>query len=71
MRSLSSVQPLVGPQAVLVPQRLSTVAAEEAPSRVGEHVSAQFRFLGESLGAVGAGEGPLSTVNPQMALEVP
>lgn len=71
MGSLSRVQPLVGPQAVGVSQRLSTVAAEEPSSGVGEHVPAQLWFLGERLAALGAGERPLAAVDPQMALQVP
>lgn len=68
---VSGVQPLVGLQAVGVPQRLPTVAAEEASTRVGEHVAAELRLLGEALLALGAGEGLLSVVDPQVALQVP
>lgn len=65
------VQPLVGLQAVGVPQRPPTVAAEEASTRVGEHVAAQLRLLGEALLALGAGEGLVSAVDPQVGLQVP
>lgn len=65
------VQPLVGLQAVGVPQRPPTVAAEEAPPRVGEHVAAQLRLLGEALLALGAGEGLVPAVDPQVGLQVP
>lgn len=65
------VQPLVGLQAVGVPQRLPAVAAEEASPRVGEHVAAQLRLLGEALLALGAGEGLVSVVDPQVGLQVP
>lgn len=71
MRPLSSVQPLVGLQAVRVPQRFSTVAAQETSSCVGKHVATELRFLGESLVTLGAGIRLLSVVDPQMALEVP
>lgn len=71
MGSLSSVQPLVGLQAVRVPQRFSAVATEETSSCVGKHVPTEFRFLGEGLVALGAGIQLLSVVDPQMALEVP
>lgn len=70
MRPFSSVQSLVGLEAVRVPQGLSAVAAEETSSGVGQHVAAQLRFLGETLVALGAGIWLLSTVNSQMALEV-
>lgn len=69
--SLSGVQPLVRLQTVWVPQRFPTVAAEEAPSGVGEHVPAEIRFLGEALAALGAGKRLLSAVSSQMALQVP
>lgn len=65
------VQPLVSLEAVRVPQRLSTVAAEEASTRVGQHVPAEFRLLGEALLALGAGERLFPVVGPQVALEVP
>lgn len=68
---VSGVQPLVSLQAVRIPQRLPAVAAEEASARVGEHVPAQLRLLGEALLALGAGEGLFSVVGPQVALEVP
>lgn len=71
MGPVSSVQSLVGPEAVGVPQRLATVAAEETSPGVGKHVPAEFRFLGETLVTLGAGKRLLSVVNPQMALEVP
>lgn len=71
MGPLSSVQPLVGLEAVRVPQRFPTVAAEETSSGVGEHVPAQVWFLGEALVALGAGIRLLPVVNPQMRLEVP
>ena len=71
MGPLSSVQPLVGLEAVRVPQRFSAVAAEEPPPGVGKHVAAELRFLGEALVALGAGIRLLSAVDPEMALEVP
>lgn len=71
MGSLSSVQPLMGLEAVRVPQRLSTVAAEETSSSVGEHVPTEVWFLGEAQVTLGAGIRFLSTVNPQMRLQVP
>ncbi len=71
MGSLSSVQPLVGLQAVWVPQRFATVAAEETSTRVGEHVPTELWLLGEALVALGARIRFLSVVDPQMALEVP
>jgi len=71
MGSLSGVQSLVGLQTVGVPQRFPTVAAEETPSGVGEHVPAEIWFLGESQVALGTRKRPLSTVSPQMALQVP
>lgn len=71
MGSFSSVQPLVGLQCVRVPQRLSTVAAEEAAPGVGQHVPAKFLFLREILVAFGARIRLLSVVDSQMAIEVP
>lgn len=70
MGPFSSVQSLVGLQAVRVPQRFSTVATEETSPSVGKHVPAKFWFLRESLVALGAGIRLLSIVNSQMALEV-
>lgn len=71
MGPLSSVQSLVGLQAVWVPQRFSTVATEEAAPGVGKHVPTQLWLLGETLVALGARVRLLSVVNPQMTLEVP
>lgn len=71
MGPVSSVKSLVGLEAVRVPQRSSTVAAEEPSPGVGEHVPAEFRLLGERPVALSARKWPLSVVNPQMALEVP
>lgn len=71
MGPVPGVQPLVGLQAVGVPQGPPTVAAEEASARVGEHVAAQLRLLGEALLALGAGEGLVSVVDPQVGLQVP
>lgn len=68
---VSGVQPLVSLQAVRIPQRLSTVAAEEASTRVGEHVPSEFRLLGEALLALAAGERLFSVVDPQVAVQVP
>ena len=71
MGPFSRVQPLMRPQAVRVPQRFPTVAAEEASSGVGKHVPAQVWFLREALVALGARIRLLSVVNSQMRLEVP
>lgn len=71
MGPFSSVQSLVGLQAVWVPQRFSAVATEETSPSVGKHVPTEFWFLGETLVTLGAGVRLLSVVNPQMALEVP
>lgn len=71
MGPLSSVQSLVGLQAVRVPQWFSAVAAEETSPGVGKHVPPELRFLGETLVALCARVRLLSVVNSQMALEVP
>lgn len=71
MGPVSGVQPLVGLEAVRIPQRLPTVAAEEASARVGKHVPPEFWLLGEALLALGAGKRLFSIVGPQVALEVP
>lgn len=71
MRPVSSVQSLVGLEAVRVPQRLPAVATEETSSGVREHVPAELRFLGEALVTLGAGKRLLAVVDSQMALQVP
>ena len=63
-----TVQSLMGPQGVRVPQGFPTVAAEEHLPRVGEQVSAELRLLGESLLAVGARVRFLPAVNSKVAL---
>lgn len=68
---VSGVQPLVGLEAMRIPQRLPAVAAEEASAHVGEHVPPELRLLGEALLALGAGERLFSVVDPQVALQVP
>lgn len=70
--TLSGVQPLVGLEAVRVPQRLAAVAAQEAAAaaRVGEHVAAQLGLLGEGVVALAAAEGSLPAVDPQVTLQV-
>lgn len=71
MGPVSGVQSLVSLEAVRIPQRLSTVAAEEASARVGKHVPPEFWLLGEALLALCAGKRLFSIVGPQVALEVP
>lgn len=68
---VSCVQPLVGSQAVRVPQRLPAEAAEEASAGVGEHVAPQLRLLGEALLTLGAGVWLLPGVDPEVGLQVP
>ncbi|TNN31843.1 hypothetical protein EYF80_057998 [Liparis tanakae] len=69
VRSLPGVQPLVGLQAVGVHQRLAAVAAEEASARVGEHVAAQVRLLGEALVALAARKRLHAAVRPHEAVD--
>lgn len=71
MGPVSCMQPLVGLEAVRVPQWLSTVATEEASAGVGQHVPTEFWFLGETLLTLGAGKWLFSIVDPQVTLKVP
>lgn len=69
MGTLSCVEPLVGLEAVRVPQWLATVAAQEATAAaVGEHVAAQLGLLGKGVVALAAAEGSLPAVSPQVTL---
>lgn len=70
MGPVPGVKPLVGLEAVWVPQRLPTVTAQEASPGVGEHVAAELRFLGERLVTLGAGKWSLTTVDPQVTLQI-
>ena len=63
MGPLATVQPLVGPQGVWVPEGLAAVAAEEHLPGVGEHVPPELPLVGEGPLTVGAGERLLPTVD--------
>ena len=71
MGPLPTVQPLVGPKGVRVPECLAAVAAEEHLAGVGEHVPPELPLVGEPALTVGAGEGLLPTVDALVVLEVP